>query len=121
MSSAEKSSNRFEFDQPHFGSLRAGLLFIIAGSLIYASQQGFVRDWFWWFTMVWGIILLVEVVIKLNIPRYRSTIVSPLIWGTILVGFSYHQLYGLDEWWPIALIAIGTGIILKGIRTNDSA
>lgn len=120
MSNIQKHNSTSYSPYPNFGTLRAGLLFIIAGSLIYASQQGYIRDWFWWFTLSWGISLLIEVVIKLNIQRYRASIISPLIWGTILVGFSCHQIYGLEEWWPLALIAIGTGIILKGVRTNGA-
>ncbi len=103
------------------GNIRAGLLFIIAGTLIYASQQGYVRDWFWWFLLSWGAILLMEVVILLNIRGHRAPVISPLTWGTIFVGFSVHQLYGLEEWWPLVLIVIGTGIILKSVRPqNDS-
>ena len=103
------------------GNIRAGLLFIIAGCLIFASREGYIYEWFWWFLLSWGAILWVEIFIRLNVSRYKSSIVSPLIWGTILVGFSVHQIYGMEEWWPLALIAIGTGIILQGLgRTNGT-
>lgn len=105
---------------PDLSAMRAGLLFIVAGSLIYASQQGFVRDWFWWFTLCWGASLLIEVAIKLNYKRHRASITSPLVWGTILTGFSCYQLYDFEEWWPLALIVIGAGIILKSVY-RDSA
>jgi fatty acid desaturase len=120
MSNIQKYQSKSASFYPQFGTLRAGLLFIIAGCLLYASQLGYVYDWFWWFTLAWGGSLLIEVVIKLNIPRYRSSITSPLIWGTLLVGFSCHQLYGFEDWWPLALIVIGAGIILKGVRTNGA-
>ena len=120
MSTIQKYQSEPSSFYPQFGTLRAGLLFIIAGCLIYASQEGYVSNWFWWFTLAWGGSLLVEVAVKLNISRYRSSITSPLIWGTLLVGFSYHQLYGLDEWWPLALIVIGAGIILKSVHIHDA-
>jgi len=108
-----------ENDIYSLGNIRAGLLFIIAGSLIYASREGFINEWFWWFLLSWGAILLVEVTIRLSAERFKSSIVSPLIWGTILVGFSVHQLYGFDLWWPVTLIAIGTGIILSGFYRSS--
>ena len=104
------------------GNIRAGILFIIAGCLIFASREGYIYEWFWWFLLSWGAIQLIEVFIRLNVNRYKSSITSPLIWGILLVGFSVHQIYGLEEWWPLALIAIGTGIILQGLRrTNGTA
>ena len=101
-------------------SIRYGMLFIIAGVLIYASQQHLLRDWFWWFVAGWGLLLLCEGGIRTSVTHSIKPAVSLFIWGALLTGFSLHQLYRFEEWWPMILIVVGLVIVVNSLENQDS-
>lgn len=61
-------------------------------------------------------ILLIKVVFRLLIPEFRRPITGTLILAIIFLGL------GIGRWqcvWPIILIAIGVGILLRGFTRRD--
>lgn len=61
-------------------------------------------------------ILLIQVVARLLIPEYRRPVTGTLILAIIFLGL------GIGQWqcvWPIILIAIGVGILLRGFTRKD--
>jgi hypothetical protein len=60
-----------------------------------------------------GVILLVEVVIRLMVPTYRQAVTGTLILAAILIGSSLGNLFGWELVWPLVIIAIGLGVLLR--------
>lgn len=59
-----------------------------------------------------GVILLIEIVIRLTVPNYRRPILGTFILAMVFFGL------GLGSWaliWPIVLIIIGATILLRGM------
>ena len=63
-----------------------------------------------------GVILVVKVIIRLIVPELRRAIGASLIIGVVLlaVGISDLTNWHWNYIWPIILIAIGLGILLRG-------
>ena len=61
-----------------------------------------------------GVIVLLEVVVRLVMPEYRRPLGGTLIWGFILLGIGLGKLVGVALVWPLILIAIGVGALLRG-------
>lgn len=58
-----------------------------------------------------GVIVLIEVAVRLIFPEYRRRLLGTIIWAGILFSL------GLGNWtliWPLILIALGVSIILRG-------
>jgi hypothetical protein len=63
-----------------------------------------------------GVILLIEVVIRLLVPAYRRSILGTLILALVFVSIGVTNLFNID-WdltWPLILIAIGVSVLLRG-------
>ena len=104
---------------PDIEGLRNGLLFIFAGVLIFASNENWLFDWFWWFVFIWGLVLLAEGLyreIKLA-DSHKSP--GLFIWGAILAGFGLYQIYNLIDWWPLILVTVGLILIWTGLRRDS--
>ena len=58
-----------------------------------------------------GVIVLIEVGVRLIFPEYRRQLLGTIIWAGILFSL------GIGNWtliWPLILIAIGVSILLRG-------
>ena len=63
-----------------------------------------------------GVILLIEVVVRLLVPAYRRSIIGTLILAAVFLSIGVTNLFNLD-WdltWPLILIAIGVSVLLRG-------
>ena len=61
-----------------------------------------------------GLIVLLQVLVRLVVPEYRRPVTGSLIFGVILLAIGLGDLIGADVVWPLVLIAIGAGILLRG-------
>ena len=61
-----------------------------------------------------GIIVLLGVVVRLLMPAYRRPVGGSLIFGVILLGIGLGEVVGWVAIWPLILIAIGVGVLLRG-------
>ncbi len=99
-----------------FSGIVTGILFVVAGALIFADKVGMLEGgWFWWLVFAYGIILIGEAVARMSIPKYNKPVGGKLVWGAILVAFSASQLYELENWWPLILIAAGVAMIANSL------
>ena len=58
-----------------------------------------------------GLIVLLEIIIRITVPMYRRPIVGSIIWAAILFGLA------LGTWqiiWPLAIVVAGLAILLRG-------
>jgi hypothetical protein len=62
-----------------------------------------------------GVIVLVEVVIRLLVPAYRQSVTGSIIFALILIGVGLGNLVSWQVIWPLILIGIGLIIILRGM------
>jgi hypothetical protein len=59
-----------------------------------------------------GVIVLLEVVVRLTVPSYRRPVVGSLIFAIILLTIGLGNLVGWGTIWPLALIIAGVVILL---------
>jgi hypothetical protein len=62
-----------------------------------------------------GVILLLEVAVRLLVPAYRRSIAGTLILGLVLLGTGLGNILGTPITMPVILIAIGVALLLRGI------
>ena len=96
------------------------IILIWAGLVLLADNLGlFARlEWFsaWGFILTGaGLIVLLEAVVRLLMPAYRRPVGGTLIWGAILVGIGLGNMFSAAITWPLILIAIGVGLLLRGL------
>lgn len=84
--------------------------FIWAGVVWLASSFGYLDGQAWsLFFFGAGMLVLIELAIRLLVPAHRRDLLGTLIWAAVL--------FWLGDWdllWPVILIAIGASILLRG-------
>lgn len=95
-----------------------GLLLILLGVLFLADLQGWLDNDTWWQYLLigMGIIFLIDGVVHYFTSEPREPSFGRFIPGVILLFVGIAFVYGLDRWWPIALIAGGLVILLSLFR-----
>jgi len=63
-----------------------------------------------------GVILLIEVVIRLLVPVYRRPILGGLILAVVFIGIGLGNIFNWNLVFPLILIVIGLSIILRGFN-----
>jgi hypothetical protein len=61
-----------------------------------------------------GVILLIEIAIRLTMPAYRRQVVGTLILAVILIGVGAEQITNKEVIWALLLIALGAGLLIRG-------
>jgi hypothetical protein len=84
--------------------------FIWAGVVWFAGSLGYLDGQAWsLFFFGAGVLVLIELGIRLLVPVHRRDLLGTLIWAGVL--------FWLGDWdllWPVILIAIGASILLRG-------
>jgi hypothetical protein len=95
-------------------------IFIWAGLVLLAENMGllirFERLETWSIIFIGaGLIVLLGVVVRLLVPAYRRPVTGSLIFGVILLGIGLGEVVGWVVIGPLVLIAIGVGVLLRGL------
>ncbi len=61
-----------------------------------------------------GVILLIEIAIRLLVPAYRAPVGGTLILAAILIGAGLGNIFGWNLVWPLIIIAVGVSILMRG-------
>jgi hypothetical protein len=61
-----------------------------------------------------GLLVLLEVVVRLLVPTYRRPVTGTLIFGIFLLGVGLGNLVGWGVIWPVVLIIVGLSILVRG-------
>jgi hypothetical protein len=61
-----------------------------------------------------GLILLIEVLIRLVMPAYRRAVGGTLFFAALLLAFGLEDIVGWNVMWPLILIALGVFVLLRG-------
>ena len=96
------------------------LILIWAGLVLLADNLGLFAgvDWFDTFGLILtgaGLIVLLEIALRLLIPAYRRPVGGSIIWAAILLGLGIGNLFGASIAWPLILIAVGVALLLRGL------
>jgi len=62
-----------------------------------------------------GVIVLVEVVIRLLVPAYHRPVFGSIIFAVILIGIGLGNLTNWNFVWALILIALGLSIVFRSI------
>jgi hypothetical protein len=62
-----------------------------------------------------GVILVLEVLARLMIAEYRQPVTGTLVLAAIFIGIGLGNIIGGAVTWALILIALGFGIILRGV------
>lgn len=65
-----------------------------------------------------GVILLIEVFIRILVPAYRKPVTGTIIFAAILIGIGLGDLINWAIIWAVILIIIGLSIIFRGFGRN---
>lgn len=98
------------------------LFFIWAGLVLIADQLGYLVRFEgvepWSIIIIGaGVIVLLQVLVRLVMPAYRKPVMGSIIFGFILLAVGLTEIMAFS--WPVVgafiLIAVGVGIILGGL------
>jgi hypothetical protein len=78
------------------------------------ADWGFVKPGVWSLIFIGaGVIILIEVVIRLVVPSYRRPVGGNVILALVFLGIGLGNIFNWQIVWPIILIALGLSIILR--------
>jgi hypothetical protein len=112
------------------------IIFIWAGGVFLLSNLGLldallrptegIPTWLGRLDSAWsivlagvGVILLVEVAIRLLFPIYRRPIFGTLILAVILISVALGDLINWGIIWAVIIIGIGVSILVRGLRPRE--
>lgn len=100
-----------------FSGMTGGLILILLGVLFLLATMDYISWGNWWkyFLMGLGVILILEAIIRSASPLYRKDITGKLIGGFVLIFIGGSFVIGWSNWWPLILIAVGVGILLSSL------
>ena len=113
------------------GSITWAIILILGGVVFLAENLGWLKNLdlkhFFPETMTihnpsaWsivlmgaGVILLLQVVVRLAAPAYRSPVGGSLVLAAILLGSGLGSIFGWELVGPLVVIAIGVSILVRG-------
>jgi hypothetical protein len=100
-----------------YPSLTGGLILILLGVLFLLTEMGRIgwADWWAYFLVGLGGIFLLEAFIRMFSAEGRRGASGKIIAGLILAVIGGAHILGLEEWWPLILIAVGVGVLISGL------
>jgi hypothetical protein len=61
-----------------------------------------------------GVILLIEVVVRLLLPDYRRPVGGNIFLAVIFIGIGLGDIFSWNIIWPLILIGLGLSVLLRG-------
>lgn len=66
-----------------------------------------------------GVIILVEVLVRVLVPTYRRPVTGSLILAIIFIAIGFGNLTKWDLIWPLILIVLGLSVLLRGLTRKN--
>jgi len=85
---------------------------LMANNLLFLAGLDWLDGWGLAFTGA-GVILLLEVAVRLLVPAYRRSVSGILILAAVFLGIGLGDLFGWEATGALVLIAVGVGILLR--------
>jgi hypothetical protein len=100
-----------------------GLFLILVGTLFFADNKGWLNGHGWlFFAIGLGCIFVIGGLVRYwvgNENRWRA--VGGLVFGLALIYVGCAFLLGFGDWWPLALVPVGLGYLVKAIWRHKTA
>ncbi|MEW6142595.1 MAG: hypothetical protein AB1597_05475 [Chloroflexota bacterium] len=95
--------------------LFAGLVLILLGVLLLFQTQGWFtwNDWWKYLLLGLGVIFVVDALVRLSQPVPRPRWGGRLVVGLVLLLVGLIFVAGFGQWWPLILVIIGVGVIVR--------
>ena len=94
--------------------ITAGVIFLAEGAWRAFDWERFGSAWNFVFVAV-GLILLLEVAIRLLIAQFRRPVAGTLVFAFILMAIGISGITGWNITWAVFLIAMGVALLLSGL------
>jgi hypothetical protein len=104
------------------GRVFFGIIVIWLGVSFLLREHDFLyhSDWWAYFLFGLGIIFIAEAIVRMILPEFKRPYLGKMIVGSIFLALGANNIYGMEEWWPVILIAAGVAIILLTfVRKNE--
>jgi hypothetical protein len=131
----EKSSEEKNWEEKYrrdpLGTIVWAIIFIWAGLVFLADNLGFLDNLrrievpglsmvggveTWSVILIGaGVIVLIEVLVRLMVPEYRRPIGGSLFFAILLIGIGFGNFIGWNNLWAVVLIALGVSIIARSL------
>jgi hypothetical protein len=98
-----------------------GLVLILIGTLVFADNKGWLQDGAGWLYFIIGLggIFILGFLARFWLNQFnRWSSFGGLVLGVCLVYIGTAFLYGFGDWWPLVLIPVGVGILVKALWKN---
>ncbi len=100
-----------------------GLFLILIGVLIFSDNVGWLQGGEGWlyFAIGLGLIFVLGFLVRyFGNHHNRWNAFGSLVVGLALISVGAAFLYGFGDWWPLVLIPVGVGYLVKGILSHKS-
>ena len=113
---AEKHDRKQRNNHP--SGLTGGLILILLGVLFLLATLDYISwgDWWAYFLIGLGAILIFEVILRAAASAYRQHVTGKLIGGAVLIIIGMAHIFGMVTWWPLILIAVGLIVVISSLR-----
>jgi len=111
----EENKNVRKHKKDPLSGIIAGIIVILLGVLFLLVTMGYL-DWDnWWayFLVGLGVILIIEAVIRYMVPIYKRPIIGRIIGGIVLIAIGACGIFDIGFYWPLILVGAGIGIIVS--------
>jgi asparagine N-glycosylation enzyme membrane subunit Stt3 len=97
-----------------------GLVLIVLGLSLFTATHGWISWESWWqyFLIGIGVVFILSAFIRSFNPEKHRGLVPRLVTGIFLICIGTAFIFGLSNWWPIILIAVGIAVIIGVFARN---
>ncbi|MDY6875629.1 MAG: hypothetical protein SWK90_05425 [Chloroflexota bacterium] len=102
------------------GAATWAIILILAGCILLVANLGLVpfigmaNSWNWILLMA-GALLLLQVLLRLMVPEWRRPVGGWLMLALIMLVSGTGAVMGLENTWPLILIAVGVALLVGGL------
>ncbi len=83
--------------------------------MIPGASKEYLEENFWgYFLLGVGVIFILEILIRSALPEYRRPIFGRLLAGVALIFIGGGGILGIEQWWPLIIVAVGVLIVIYG-------